>query len=514
MEVIDSSLIDWSRAQFALTAMYHWIFVPLTLGLGVVMAVMETIYYRTRDVFWRETAKFWMKLFAINFAMGIATGLILEFQFGTNWSNYSWFVGDIFGAPLAIEGMVAFFMESTFVAVMYFGWNKVSKRAHLTATWMTSLGATLSALWILVANAWMQYPVGMHFNPETVRNEMADFWTVALSPVAIMKFSHAVSSCWLLGTIFVVGVSCWYLIKGRHERFALSSIKVAAIIGLLATAIVSYTGHKSASQVAQHQPMKLAAAEGYYHGEHGAGLVAVGMLRPNASWDNLDEGDSGFHWKVEIPSLLSILATHDPQAFIPGIKDILAGGYELPDGGKALSAQQMMQRGKLAIDALRDFRLAMEAADQPAMADARARLDSNFKYFGYGYLRSPSDLVPPVPLVFYAFRVMVIATAAFAFILLIFLMLGARVTRSRPLLWAGMATVPLVYLASQAGWVVSEVGRQPWAIQGILPNTAAVSKLDVSSVQITFFIFLTLFTLMLIAEICIMKKSIQKGPSV
>ena len=199
IENIDTSLIDWSRAQFALTAMYHWLFVPLTLGLGVIQAIMETIYYRTGNEAWKKTAQFWMKLFGINFAIGVATGLILEFEFGTNWSNYSWFVGDIFGAPLAIEGILAFFMEATFIAVMFFGWDKVSKRFHLASTWLTIIGATLSALWILIANAWMQYPVGMHFNPDTVRNEMFDFWAVALSPVAINKFFHTVLSGWIVG---------------------------------------------------------------------------------------------------------------------------------------------------------------------------------------------------------------------------------------------------------------------------------------------------------------------------
>ena len=216
IESIDTSLIDWSRAQFAMTAMYHWIFVPLTLGLAVVMGIMETLYYKTGNEFWKKTAQFWMKLFGINFAIGVATGLILEFEFGTNWSNYSWFVGDIFGAPLAIEGILAFFMEATFIAVMFFGWGKVSKRFHLASTWLTGLGATISAWWILVANAWMQHPVGMEFNPDTVRNEMVDFWAVATSPVAVNKFFHTVMSGWVLGRVFVVGISCWYLLKKRN----------------------------------------------------------------------------------------------------------------------------------------------------------------------------------------------------------------------------------------------------------------------------------------------------------
>ena len=221
LNIIDPALIDWSRAQFALTACYHWLFVPLTLGLAVVMGIMETLYVWKKDPFWKRTAQFWMKLFGINFAIGVATGIILEFEFGTNWSNYSWFVGDIFGAPLAIEGIVAFFMEATFIAVMFFGWNKVSRGFHLASTWLTGLGATLSAWWILVANSWMQHPVGMAFNPDTVRNEMMDFFAVAFSPVAVVKFFHTVLSGWMTGAVFVVGVSCWYLLRRRERAFAL-----------------------------------------------------------------------------------------------------------------------------------------------------------------------------------------------------------------------------------------------------------------------------------------------------
>lgn len=271
IESIDTSLVEWSRAQFALTAMYHWLFVPLTLGLGVIVAITETIYYTTGNEAWKRLTKFWMKLFGVNFAIGIATGLIMEFEFGTNWSNYSWFVGDIFGAPLAIEAILAFFLEATFIAIMFFGWEKVSKGAHLTATWLTAIGAILSALWILIANAWMQHPVGMTFNPDTVRNEMTDFWAVVLSPVALNKFIHTVLSGWIVAALFVLGISSWFLIKKREIDFALKSVKVAAIFGLVASILTVWTGDGSAYQVAQKQPMKLAAMEGLYEGGHGVG---------------------------------------------------------------------------------------------------------------------------------------------------------------------------------------------------------------------------------------------------
>ena len=272
---IDAGTIDWSRAQFALTAIYHWLFVPLTLGLAVIMGIAETCYYRTKDDFWKRVAQFWQKLFGVNFAMGVATGIILEFEFGTNWSNYSWFVGDIFGAPLAVEGILAFFMESTFVAVMYFGWKKVSPGFHLTSTWLTGLGATISAWWILVANAWMQYPVGCTFNPITMRHEMTSFAEVALSPFAVDKFCHTVISAWIIGAIFVVAVSCWYLMKRREQKLAVESIKIAAIVGLIASVGAAMTGHKSAQTVGEVQPMKLAAMEALYNGGTDQGLTAI-----------------------------------------------------------------------------------------------------------------------------------------------------------------------------------------------------------------------------------------------
>ncbi len=508
MEPIDSSLVDWSRAQFALTAMYHWLFVPLTLGLGVVMAIMETLYVRTGREFWKRTARFWMKLFGINFAMGVATGIILEFEFGTNWSNYSWFVGDIFGAPLAIEGILAFFMESTFIAVMYFGWNKVSKRAHLASTWLTIIGATLSAWWILVANAWMQHPVGMEFNPETVRNEMVDFAAVALSPVAVVKFCHTVTSSWVLGAVFVVGVSCWYLLRGQHREFALSSIRVAAWFGLAASLLTAYTGHLSGRDIALYQPMKLAAAEGLYEGGTEQGLVLGGILRPGADWSG-GADDDRFLLKAEMPYALSYLATHDLQGYVPGIRNLLEGGYKLPDGSVALSAEEMMKRGRAAIAALAVYRATNNPEEKSA---ALATLRQNFPWFGYGYLKSPSELVPPVPLTFYSFRIMVMLGGYFIVLFAGLLLLGQRVTRWKLLQPAVVLTIPLAWLASQAGWVVAEVGRQPWSIQGLLPNVAAISRLDTGSVQTTFFIFLVLFTLLLVAELSIMSKAIAAGP--
>lgn len=494
LESIDTSMIDWSRAQFALTAMYHWLFVPLTLGLAVIMGIMETLYFITDNEFWKRTAKFWMKLFGINFAIGVATGLILEFQFGTNWSNYSWFVGDIFGAPLAIEGIVAFFMEATFIAVMFFGWNKVSKRFHLASTWLTGIGATFSAWWILVANSWMQYPVGMEFNPETVRNEMVNFAAVAFSPVAVMKFLHTVLSSWMVGAVFVTAVSAWFLLRKREKEFALASIKIAAGVGLFASLVTAFTGDKSAYQVAQLQPMKLAAMEGLYEGGSHEPLTVVGSLK--------------------IPGMLSLLATHDTDGFVPGINDLLQGGYTQPNGEKALSVEEKIKRGQKAITALGNYRKAKQEGDNAQMQEARKVLDKNMKYFGYGYIKDPNTLVPNVWLSFWSFRVMVGFGVYFIglFALILIVAWKHKLSQLRWLHWISLWSLPFAYLASQAGWIVAEVGRQPWAIQDMLPVNAAISKLETGSVQTTFFIFLVMFTVLLIAEINIMLKAIKKGP--
>jgi cytochrome d ubiquinol oxidase subunit I len=459
-----------------------------------------------------------MTLFGINFAIGVATGIILEFEFGTNWSNYSWFVGDIFGAPLAIEGIMAFFLESTFIAVMFFGWNKVSRKFHLTASWLTAIGANISALWILVANSWMQYPVGMKFNPETARNEMQNFWEVLFSPVAVHKFLHTVSSGYVTAAIFVLGISAWFMLKKRETSMARKSILVAAIFGLITSLFLAMTGDGSAFTIAQKQPLKLAAMEGLYHGQKSNGLVLFGIPQPGKK---AGDGKKDFAFKVEIPGLLSIMGYRNLDAFVPGVEDILKGGYKpefqnVPPAEKemTLSISEKIVRGKLAINAFGDFKKAKKAGDEVASARADSIMKANFAYFGYGYLQSPEEALPNIPFTFYSFRTMVIFGFYFILLFIIVLYYHSKnlLQEKRWLLKLMVWTIPIVYLAGQAGWIVAEIGRQPWVIQDLLPTHAAVSMIGTCSVQITFWLFALLFTTLLIAEVMIMTRQIKLGP--
>ncbi len=551
---IDSSMVDWSRAQFALTAIYHWLFVPLTLGLAVIMGIMETIYYRTGRDFWKQTAQFWQRLFGINFAMGVATGIILEFEFGTNWSNYSFLVGDVFGAPLAIEGIVAFFMESTFVAVMFFGWKKVSRGFHLASTWLTGLGATISAWWILVANSWMQYPVGQEFNLDTMRNEMVSFVDVALSPVAIDKFCHTVISAWVLGAVFTVGVSAWYLLKKRDVEFARKSMCIGAIVGLVASVLAAATGHHSAYTVGQTQPMKLAAMEALYNGGKDQSLTVFAAVNPfqQPDWQNEEEAPA----RLAVPYALSFLATNDFHGYVPGINDII-NGYEKENGETEIPLSEKITRGNAAITAMRAYREAKRDGREQELEILSSEFQENMPWMGYAYVDEPEQVVPFIPVCFWAFRIMV--GGGCLFILLFMVVLYSLTPNPSPsgegssrfrhliktfwfktkyiftlgkvttplstrrgaggeaiprwLLHAALWCIPVAYIVSECGWLVAEFGRQPWTIQDMLPTWVGVSALPTSSVMITFFLFLVLFTTMLAVEISIMCKQIKRGPN-
>ena len=510
------STIDWSRAQFALTAMYHWLFVPLTIGLSLIVAIMETIYFRSGDQRWKKITRFWMTIFGINFACGVATGIILEFEFGTNWSNYSWFVGDIFGAPLAIEGLFAFFLEATFVAVMFFGWDRVSKKFHLTATWLTALGVCLSALWILVANAWMQYPVGMEFDPDQMRNVMTDFWALVFNGVSINKFFHAVFSGWALAGSFVIGISAWMLWKKRSIEGAKMSLKVGTWVGLLGILLTMWTGDGSAVQVAKHQPMKLAVMEGLYDGKEGADLVAFGFLNER---DNRLSDIPETKFAIKIPKGLSILAQHNPNAFVPGINNIIDGFQIVDDGDtilKEISYAERISLGKQAHSALESYQKVKNSEDASKADSLLNVVKENYEYFGYGFLNKPEDAIPPIGLTFYSFHIMVIfgGYMLLTYLLALFLIYcrkKSNLLENKFICWIIILGIPVAWICSQAGWVVAEVGRQPWTIQNILPVNAAISDISSTGVKTTFWIFACLFTLMLIAEISILLRFINKA---
>ncbi len=504
----EMDFVDWSRAQFALTAIYHFLFVPLTLGLSFIIAIMETIYVKTGDKAWLEITKFWLKLFGINFAIGVATGIIMEFEFGTNWANYSWFVGDIFGAPLAIEGLLAFFMESTFFAIMFFGWDKVSKKFHLLSTWLVAIGSNLSALWILIANGWMQYPIGMKFNPDTARMEMQNFFEVALNPVGITKFLHTVTSGYTISALFVIGISAWFLIKKRHILLAKKSIVVASAFGLITSAFLLLSGDESAYLAAQKQPMKLAAMEGLYNGEKNAGLVAAGILNPAKK---LGDDTEPFLLEIKVPYALGIMANRELDSFTPGINDLLYGNSE----HNLISVEEKMAKGKVAIEALKNYKEAKKANDESLMKSSLSNLESNLNFLGYGYLKDAKDAVPPVALTFYSFHIMVALGTYFIalFVVTLYLTISKKykIENISPLLWVCVFTIPLGYIAAEAGWIVAEVGRQPWTIQDLMTVGVGATNLSASNVKISFILFAVLFTILLIAEIKIMLKQIKIG---
>jgi cytochrome bd ubiquinol oxidase subunit I len=512
---INASLIDWSRAQFALTAMYHWLFVPLTLGLSFIVAMMETIYVRTGKEEWKRLTRFWITLFGINFAIGIATGIILEFEFGTNWSNYSWFVGDIFGAPLAIEGILAFFLESTFVAIMFFGWNKVSRKFHLLSTWLVAISASLSALWILVANAWMENPVGMVFNPDTARNEMVNFRAVLFNPVAVDKFLHTISSGFVIASMFVIGISAWFLIKKREELLAKRSILIAGIFGLASSLFLAFTGDSSARTIARIQPVKFEAFEALSDGRQNAPLVAFGVLHGSGEKIGKKELPS-FIFKIEIPDLLSVMTSGNKDAYVPGLKDNIGGNA----GKGMLSVAEKSERGKIARQTLMDYKKAKENKDNEQVTILLKKFqekdfrDNYFRYFGYAFIDSPEEAIPEIYGAFYSFHLMVILGFIFILIFslaLIFLYNGT-IGSKRWFLRAVLFSIPLPYLASELGWVLTEMGRQPWIIQDLMPVKIAVSNITAGSVKTTFFLFAFIFTALLIAEISIMLKQIKIGP--
>lgn len=506
---MELNVVDLSRLQFAMTALYHFLFVPLTLGLSMLLGIMETVYVMTGRPIWRQMTKFWGTLFGINFVLGVSTGIVMEFQFGMNWSYYSHYVGDIFGAPLAIEGLMAFFLEATFVGLFFFGWDKLSKLGHLTATWCVAIGSNLSALWILIANGWMQNPAGSAFNPQTMRMEVTDFYAVLMNPVAQAKFVHTVSAGYVTASLFVLGVSAWYVLKGRHVELAKRSMTVAASFGLAASLSVVVLGDESGYLTTEHQKMKLAAIEAMWETEPAPAAFTLFGLPSNE--------DRETHYAVRIPWALGLIATRSLDTTVPGIDELVG------------QAQDRINSGLVAFDALQKIRATppggtVDPAVQKAFEDHGADL-------GYALLlkrhvddprtATPQqitaaawDTVPSVPTLFWSFRVMV--GLGFFFILLTgtFFLLSARrsLDRYRPLLWLAVLAIPLPWVAAELGWVVAEVGRQPWIIEGVLPTAAAVSNLGAATVLTTILGFAAIYTVLIIIEMALMIRAIRKGP--
>ena len=524
---LDLNMLEWARAQFAMTALFHFFFVPFTLGMSFIVAFFETIYVKTGKAEWKEITQFWQLIFAINFALGLSTGIIHEFEFGTNWSTYSWVVGDVFGAPLAVEGIVAFFMEATFAAISFFGWKRVSKGVHLASSWLLAIGSNLSALWILIANGFMQHPSNefLRFDIDTSRAVMTNFWKLITQPVAQVKFLHVVSAGYTLASIFVLGISAFYLLRKKHVDFAKKSAAVAAAFGLVASIFVAVIGDEHAYEVANTQPTKIAAMEGLYVGEKGAPIVAFGFPK-NLEATKVTSNDEAFSFKIEIPHLLSILGKRSFDAYIPGLKDLIEGNPEY--GIWPLS--KLAKIGEEARADLRAYHEAKAKGDTAAMAAAKKDFYSvvwtgpnglkltKADLIGYGYFANPNvnpDLIhPPVPPVFYSFHIMV--GLGFWFILLFIWAWVATVKgsfeNSRLLQQLAVLSVPLPWIATSFGWMTAEIGRQPWTVFGILPTAESATPIALTNVQATFFMFLTAFVILGIAELKILFTVVKHGP--
>ena len=502
---MSDTLIELSRWQFALTAMFHFIFVPLTLGLSFLLAIMESVYVMTGKEIYKQMTQFWGKLFGINFAIGVATGLTMEFQFGMNWSYYSHYVGDIFGAPLAIEGLMAFFLESTFVGLFFFGWDKMSKVKHLMATWLVAIGSNFSALWILIANGWMQYPVGAEFNFEAMRMEMTSFAEVIFNPVAQVKFVHTVSAGYVTGAMFVLAISSYYLLNHKHIAFARRSFAIAASFGLASTLSVIVLGDESGYELGDVQKVKLAAVEAEYE-THPAPAPFTVFGIPN---DDKQETE----YALQIPWAMGIIATRSLTEEVKGIKDLKEENRE-----RILS-------GIKAYEVLDDVR------NGTATAEQRAAFDANKDSLGYAMLlepftenvSNPSDAalqqavdysIPPVAPLFWSFRLMVAAGFIMLalFVCAFYYSTKHKITKPRWLLKSALYGLPLPWIACEAGWFVAEYGRQPWSIAEVLPVHTSVSNLAVSDVVITLVAYSAFYTGMFIIGFYLMKKFAKKGP--
>lgn len=506
--MVNELMVELSRWQFAATSLYHFLFVPLTLGISWLVFIMELVYVATGRVIYRDMAKFWGKLFGINFAIGVATGITLEFEFGTNWSNYSHYVGDIFGAPLALEGLMAFFLESTFIGLMFTGWNRFSKKTHLLITFLTALGSNLSAMWILIANGWMQYPEFSQFSPERMRMEMTDFWGLIFSEVAQAKFLHTVTAGYTTAGIFVVGVSAYLMLQRKSFQFAKRSMTIGLLFALCAMGGSGLSGDISALLITKHQPAKLAAMEAEYHTQE-----------PPAAWSlfaipNEDEMDN--YVSIKIPALLGLIATHSIDTPVKGLRDIVAEN------------EQRVRSGLIANRTL----TAMRSGD---VTDENMEIfKAHQKDLGYGLLLvehaadplNPTEQeiktaarrsVPSVTLNYFAFRVMlgIVSVLGLLCVAAGYFLIYKGDLQARPkVLKVLVASIPLPFICCEAGWILAEFGRQPWAIQDVLPTYLATSSLSPVDVGISLLCFIGIYTVLLIIEMKLMVKAIKKGPEI
>ncbi len=502
--MIDMLVVDLSRWQFAATAMYHFIFVPLTLGLSFMMAIMESVYVMTgRDV-WRKATLFWGTLFGVNFAMGVATGIVMEFQFGMNWSYYSHYVGDVFGAPLAIEGLMAFFLEATFVGLFFFGWDRLSKVGHLVVTWLVAFGANFSALWILIANGWMQNPVGAKFNPDTMRMEITDFMAVIFNSVAQAKFVHTVSAGYVCGAVFVLAISALFLVRGKHVELAKRSAVVAASFGLASALSVVVLGDESGYVATENQIMKVAAMEAAFHTEPAPAPWTI-IAIPGADGEPV--------WSLSIPWVGGLITTRSLDKELPGINELVA------------RAQDRIRSGMVAYEALEQIR-----ADG-TNSEARAVFDEHWADLGYGLLlkryradvqnatdeeiaMAAADTVPDVWPLFWTFRIMMGLGFFFIAFFGLWFYRASRgwIDTNKPLLWVTAFLLPTPWIAIESGWFIAEFGRQPWVVEGVLPTFYAASSLSVLDLILSLSFFVLLYTTLLVIMVMLMVRIVKAGP--
>lgn len=501
-----TDVVDLSRFQFASTALYHFIFVPLTIGLSFLLAVMESLYVMTNKTIYKDMTKFWGKLFGINFAVGVATGLTMEFQFGTNWAYYSHYVGDIFGAPLAIEALIAFFLESTLVGMFFFGWDKLSKRQHLSVTWLTALGSNFSGLWILMANGWMQNPVGAEFNFETMRMEMTDFVEVIFNPVTQVKFVHTVAAGYTTGALFIMGISAYYMLKGRDLPFARRSFAVASAFGMAAIVSTVMLGDESGYELGDVQQVKLAAIEAEWHTEEApASFTLFGF--PNQETMETD-------YAIKIPYVMGIIATRSLDTPVVGIYDLLAKNEErVRSGILAYGLLEKLRSGDKSQQNIDDFESVKHDLGYGLLVKKYS--DNVVDATEQQIKQAAKDTIPTVAPLFWSFRIMVVCgVLIFAIIGLSFVQICRRkIGTNRWLLKATICAIPLPWIACEAGWFVAEYGRQPWAIGEILPVNMAASNLPASSLWISIGLVYLFYTAFLIVEMFLMVKFAKMGPS-